>query len=194
MRVASPSTKVWDYHHHKASVIANEAEAPARHDPGAASTQSHASGADHPQLLDVRSSRGNKNPYTSSSARQSGGAQDQTRFVLTSVMRAASITSPWAWARASTRPWAVTPQPRPQLHPPVEAAPNSGPGVRPHSLSGPPCGSVSCCHQAAVGAVAVTWMTRGSTDDPLTGKTMSATVDLNEIHRDGGYLGVYHYP
>lgn len=55
-------------------------------------------------------------------------------------------------------------------------------------------GSISCCFKVKTGTVKVNWMLDGRPDDPLTGKTMSATVELKEIKPNARYLGVYLYP
>lgn len=55
-------------------------------------------------------------------------------------------------------------------------------------------GSISCCHRVKVGEVKVDWMLDGRADDPLTGKTMSASTRLTEIKPGARYLGVYLYP
>jgi hypothetical protein len=55
-------------------------------------------------------------------------------------------------------------------------------------------GSISCCHTVKAGKVKIEWMLGGGLGDPLTGKKMSATADLNEIKSGSKYLGVYLYP
>ena len=53
---------------------------------------------------------------------------------------------------------------------------------------------VSCCYKVTAGTIKVDWMLDGRPDDPLTGKTMSASAELKETMPGANYLGVYLYP
>jgi hypothetical protein len=55
-------------------------------------------------------------------------------------------------------------------------------------------GKISCCYRVKAGAIKVDWMLDGRPDDPLTGKTMTASAKLIEIKPGARYFGVYLYP
>lgn len=54
-------------------------------------------------------------------------------------------------------------------------------------------GSISCCYRVKPGKIKIDWMLGGGLGDPLTGKTLSAVVELSQIKPDATYLGVYLY-
>ncbi len=70
----------------------------------------------------------------------------------------------------------------------------AGGGFSAYTETGGTGGSIFCCHKVTPGKVEVKWMLGGGLGDPMTGKVMSATVDLSSIKPQADYLGVYLYP